>query len=60
MFRGDVIAGGRERAHATVAGSRRPAPMWPAADEQAQLARARAGDFTGFSVRDGHGTWTTL
>ena len=30
------------------------------ADEQAQLARARAGDFTGFSVRDEHGTWTTL
>lgn len=29
-------------------------------DEQAQLARARAGDFTGFSVRDEHGTWTTL
>ena len=30
------------------------------ADEQAQLARARAGDFTGFSVRDEQGTWTTL
>ncbi len=30
------------------------------ADEQAQVARAKAGDFTGFSVRDEHGTWTTL
>ena len=29
-------------------------------DEQAQLARARAGDLTGFSERDEHGTWTTL
>jgi hypothetical protein len=27
-------------------------------DEQAQLARARAGDLAGFSVRDEHGTWT--
>jgi hypothetical protein len=26
------------------------------ADEQAQVARARAGDFTGFSVRDEHGS----
>ena len=33
-------------------------PLTP--DEQAQLARARAGDFTGFSVRDEHGIWTTL
>lgn len=30
------------------------------ADEQAQLARARAGDFTGLSLRDEHGTWTRL
>ena len=30
------------------------------ADERAQLARARTGDFTGFSVRDEHGTWSTL
>lgn len=29
-------------------------------DEQAQLARARAGDLIGFSERDEHGTWTTL
>lgn len=29
-------------------------------DEQAQLARARAGDLTGLSVRDEHGTRTTL
>jgi hypothetical protein len=30
------------------------------ADEQAQLRRAKAGDFTGFSERDDHGNWTTL
>lgn len=30
------------------------------ADEQAQMERARAGDFAGFSVRDDDGTWTTL
>ena len=30
------------------------------ADEQAQLARARAGDLAGFSERDAQGTWTTL
>jgi len=30
------------------------------ADEQAQIERARAGDLTGFSVRDDDGTWTTL
>ncbi|MGQ0719620.1 MAG: DUF6247 family protein [Pseudonocardiales bacterium] len=30
------------------------------AEEQAQVARAKSGDFTGFSVRDEHGTWTTL
>ena len=29
-------------------------------DEQAQVARAKAGDFSGFSVRDEHGNWTTL
>ncbi len=30
------------------------------AEEQAQIARAKAGDFTGFSVRHDDGTWTTL
>jgi len=30
------------------------------AAEQAQVARAKAGDVTGFSVRHGDGTWTTL
>lgn len=30
------------------------------ADEQTQVAHATAGDFTGFSVRDEHGTWTAL
>ena len=30
------------------------------ADEQAQLEQAKAGDFTGFSVRDDDGTWTAL
>ena len=30
------------------------------ADEQAQVARAKAGNFSGFSVRDEHGNWTTL
>lgn len=29
-------------------------------DEQAQLDRARSGDFTGFSERDDRGRWTTL
>ena len=33
-------------------------PLTP--DEQAQLGRAQTGDFTGFSVRDELGTWTTL
>jgi len=28
--------------------------------EQTQLARARAGDFTGLRARDGHGNWATL
>lgn len=28
--------------------------------EQAQLSRARAGDFTGLRARDEHGTWVTL
>jgi Family of unknown function (DUF6247) len=31
-----------------------------AADEHAQLERAKAGDFTGLSARDEHGNWTTL
>lgn len=30
------------------------------ADEQAQLERAKTGDFTGFFVRNDDGTWTTL
>jgi hypothetical protein len=30
------------------------------AEEHALLERARAGDFTGLSVRDEHGNWTTL
>jgi hypothetical protein len=30
------------------------------ADEQAQLKRAKAGDFTGLSERDEHGNWITL
>ena len=30
------------------------------AAEQAQIERAKAGDFTGFSVRNDDGTWTTL
>lgn len=29
-------------------------------DEQALVARARAGDLTGLRSRDEHGTWTTL
>lgn len=28
--------------------------------EQAQLARARAGDLTGLHARDGHGNWVQL
>ena len=30
------------------------------AEEQAQIERAKAGDFTGFSVRHDDGSWTTL
>jgi len=30
------------------------------AEEHAQVQRAKAGDFTGFSERDEHGNWTTL
>ena len=30
------------------------------AEEQAQVERAKAGDFTGFSVRHDDGSWTTL
>lgn len=30
------------------------------AEEQAQVERAKAGNFTGFSERHGDGTWTTL
>lgn len=33
-------------------------PLTP--DEQAQIERAKAGDFTGFSVRPDDGSWTTL
>lgn len=29
-------------------------------EEQAQVRRARTGDFTGFSARDEHGNWVTL
>jgi len=29
-------------------------------DEEAQLARARAGDLAGLRARDEHGTWITL
>lgn len=29
-------------------------------EEQAQLVRARAGDFTGLHARDEHGNWVTL
>ena len=30
------------------------------ADDHTQIERAKAGDFTGFSVRHDDGTWTTL
>jgi hypothetical protein len=29
-------------------------------DEQAQVARAKAGDLTGLRARDEHGNWITL
>lgn len=53
-----------------LAGPQAVVRRWPAravmaanplsADELTQLEAVRAGDFTGLSLRDEHGAWTTL